>query len=175
MRHATVGFGIEAQTPEEPQVVVGDVLRTVPELDHAPRPLRGIREIVSSPNYRYAARRYLMEMEARGYSPALIDQRMKEETPFTRIRLNGELAILPEGASLRAETIDQAKICHAALEVARRREVEGFKLSDPHQGWPRLLLLESSLSESLEIVDTHYFTPAHLLPTDLRPLFEFGP
>ena len=174
MRNATLGFKIEAKAQEPPQVVVGSVFRTVPELDHAPIPLRGIREIVCSSGYRYAARRYMIEMEARGYSAELIDQRMKEETPFTRVRLKGELAILPDETSLQAETHKQAQICQAALAMARRREVEGFKLSDPHHGWPRLLLLESALKEAVEIVDCHYFTPAHLLPADLRALFEFG-
>lgn len=174
MRNATLGFKIEAKAHESPRVVVGSVLRAVPELDHAPSPLRDMREVVCSSGYRFAARRYMIEMESRGFTSEMIDQRMKEETAFTRIRLKGEFALLPEEASLEAKTAKQIRICEAALAMARRREVEGFKFNDPHHGWPRLLLLESSLQEAVEIVDCHYFTPAHLLPADLRELFEFG-
>ena len=173
-RHPTVGFEVKAPEQERPLVVVGDLFRRVDELDHAPAPLGGIRELVCSASYKDAARRYLQEMEASGINPALITQRMTEEAPFTRVRLSGELALLPPDASLSATTPAQAKICEAALVTARRGDVEGFQFNDPKRGRKRLLLLERALAEAVEVIDCHYFTPAHLLPPHLQELFEIG-
>ena len=173
-RHPTVGFKVKAPEQERPLVVVGDLFRRVNELDHAPDPLSGIRELVCSASYKDAARRYLQEMEASGVNPALIAQRMTEETPFTRVRVSGELALLPPDAALSATTPAQAKICEAALVTARRGDVEGFQFNDPECGRERLLLLERALIEAVEVIDCHYFIPTHLLPPHSQALFEIG-
>ena len=173
-RHPTVGFKVRAPEQDRPRVVVGDLFRRVAELDHAPDPLRGIRELVYSASYKDGARRWLQEMEAKGVSPTLIAQRMREETPFTRVRVSGELAQLPPDAALCATTPAQARICAAALVTARRGDVEGFQFNDPRCGRERLLLLERALGEAVEVIDCHYFIPAHLLPPHSQELFELG-
>jgi hypothetical protein len=172
-RNPTVGFKVVAPEREQPRIVVGDLFRRVAELAHAPEPLSGIQELVCSASYRDAARRYLQEMEASGMGSVLITQRMEEETPFTRVRLSGELAQLPPDTALYATTPAQERICAAALAAARRGDVEGFQLN-PERGRERVFLLARALTEVVEVIDRHHFIPAYLLPPNSRELFERG-
>lgn len=174
-RHATVGFELTL-LPHEPRVIVGEELyRKVPELDHAPKPLRGMREVVSSGSYSLAARRMLMELEASGMTMRQIEHKMLEVTPFRRVRFFGELVELPRDAALQAQTPKQVKICKRALLMAQRKEAEGFELRDRKQGWPRMLILEAAFSRTVRVISGRdELAPAHLLPDDLQELFKFG-
>ena len=172
-RHPTLGFEIVALPVEAVHVIVGELSRPVEDLAHAPSPLCGIREVVSSGSYGFASRRYQREMESQGVSSKEIIQRMNEPTPFTRVELRGELAVLPQGTALRATNPVQQRMCVSALNLARRRDVEGFELRGAGQERPRLLFLEEALEEAMRVFDCHHFVPAHFLPG--RPeLFEFG-
>lgn len=173
-KHAALGFQ-RMVMPHEPQVIVGDLYKLVKELDHAPGPLREIREIVYSGSYKHAARRHMIEMEAEGVPFELLKVRLGEETPFFRVRLKAELALLPEETALEATTSEQAKICERALLLARRREVEGFELSDPRRAWPRMLILADAFEEAVEVDRRDLLVPADLLPDDLGELFKYGP
>jgi hypothetical protein len=174
VRHPTLGFEIFAPPEDWIHVVVGDLTRPVAELEHAPEPLRSIREIVSSSNYAYAARRYLREMESKGMSPKQMVQLMNEPTPFSRIYISGEFAELPSGTALKAVTPSQERVCVAALHLARRRDVEGFRLVEPRLERPRMLFLPAAIEVAVTVVDCHHFVPAHLLPPGFGDLFEFG-
>ncbi len=174
VRHPTLGFEISTAPEDVIHVVVGDLTRPVTELAHAPKPLSGIREIVSSPNYAFAARRYLREMESNGYSTKRIIQLMNEPTPFTRICIRGEFAELPMGTALKAVTPAQERVCIAALQLARRCDVEGFRLREARRERPRMLFLPSAVADAIAVVDCHHFVPAHLLPPGFGDFFEFG-
>jgi hypothetical protein len=131
-------------------------------------------EIVSSANYGFASRRYLREMEVNGMGPKQIIQRMNELTPYTRIKIAGEFAILPPGTALKATNPDQARTCEAALNLARRSDIEGFELRGVSLERPRLLLLKDAIGGAIEVIDCHHFVPAHFLPDDGDELFQFG-
>jgi hypothetical protein len=171
MRHATMGLKINP-LPPGPQVVLGDLYKTVSELSHAPMPLRDMREISYSGSYKHAVRRRFFEMEASGVPFRQIVQVMLEEMPFTLVHLSGELGVLPDGAALEAANSEQTRICKQALLMARRSEVEGFEFHDPASGRPRIFLLESSFSEAVEVIRCDNLVPAHLLPDDLQELFD---
>jgi hypothetical protein len=173
-RHPTLGFRISAPPIEASHVVVGDLLRPVDELGHAPEPLKDMVEIVSSANYSFASRRYMREMESNGTSPKQIIQKMNELTPYTRIKIAGEFAILPPGTVLKATNRHQARVCTAALHLARRSEIEGFELHGEHLERPRLLLLRESVTSVIDIVDCHHWVPAHFLPDGDDDLFAVG-
>lgn len=174
-RHSTLGFEIYAPPLEAVHVVVGDLSRLVSELDHAAVPLKGMREIISSSSYGFAARRYLREMESNGTPVRQIIQKMNELTPFFRLTIRGELAILPPGSALKATNPKQLQTCESALLLARRGAVEGFELRDPTQERPRLMLLNDAFGGVVDVIDCQRFVPAHFLPHDgTRELFRFG-
>jgi len=173
--HPTTGFKINAP-PQELLVVVDELFRPISDLDHAPTPLRGIREVVASKGNKAAARRFLREMRSTGVNPSVILQRMNELTPFTEIRIEGEFAALPPGTAFKATNAEQTEICERALLMARGREVEGFELDGENQERPRLLLLPYAFEEAVEIVNCHMYVPAHFFPDDNceGELFAYG-
>lgn len=168
-----VGLKVESMT-REAAVILKDLYRPVAELDHAPAPLRGMREVIHSVNYTEAARRYLIEMEASGIAAKEIEQKMLEETSFRRVRLSGEFGVLPEDAALEATNPRQARICEQALLLARREEIYGFTFSDPASGRPRMFILKAAFDEAVKVFDCHMLVPAHFLPDGLQRLFGRG-
>lgn len=173
-RPPAMGFEVWAPPNDLSAVVVGDLFQAVPDLAHAPTPLNGLREIVSSSGYRMAARRYQRELENRGATSDLIIRRMNEPTAFRRIAITGEYAVLPPGAALKAGSPEQQLICRAAWHTARRREVEGFRLRSASHSQPRLLVLEDAADEAIHEIEAHHFAPAHFLTPEPSELFERG-
>jgi S1 RNA binding domain len=168
-----VGLKVESMT-REAAVILKDLYRPVAELDHAPAPLRGMREVILSNSYKEAARRYLIEMEAGGIAAKEIEQRMLQETSFRLVRLSGAFGVLPEDAALKATNPRQARICEQALLLARREEIDGFTFSDPASGQPRMFILKAAFDEAVKVVNCHMFVPAHLLSDGLERPFGRG-
>jgi hypothetical protein len=168
----TLGFEIESLAKDS-LVVVGDVYRPVLELRHAPSPLGDMKEIVASNNHLHAARRFLRELEAKGFSQKCIAQRMNEPMPFTIIGIEGEFAKLPPGSALQAKNPLQAQICGSALRLARRRDVEGFRFAEPDHERPRLFLLEDAICGAVNEIECNEWIPATLLPDSFQELLAF--